>query len=261
MGFKMKGSPAKMGTIQGTSSHASALKKKEEDIHKLIAKRTKLKEKEEKREAKREAGKKVLFGKLKTKRNIKKLEKVQAKIDVHPKALEWKEEGEKEQEPSPVTPDTPKTKEEELSPQSDTEGWGSAEKKSSGVAMKGSPTKHLVGKHPGKDGHTRADHKARRQGKKDVKLVKKGGSRNEDIKIVREGKKEGKTVENSKKVREAQNRINIKGRSKVRHTKKFWGLGKYKKKRVESWHPGIGDPQDLEKKILKGVKGTKKTKR
>ena len=30
MGYKMKGSPAKLGTIQGTSGHASALKAAEE---------------------------------------------------------------------------------------------------------------------------------------------------------------------------------------------------------------------------------------
>ena len=67
MGFKMKGSPAKMGTIQGTSGHASALKKREEDIHKLIAKRTKLKEKEEKREAKEKLVKKYFLESLKLK--------------------------------------------------------------------------------------------------------------------------------------------------------------------------------------------------
>ena len=244
MGFKMKGSPAKMGTIQGTSGHASALKKREEDIHKLIAKRTKLKEKEEKREAKREAGKKVLFGKLKTKRNIKKLEKVQAKINVHPKALEWKKEGEKEQETTPKQEPSP-----------DKPGPNGRIKRVEFEKLP-TPTKHLVGKHPGKDGHTRDVHKARRQGKKDVKLVKKGGSRNEDIKIVREGKKEGKTVENSKKVREAQNRINIKGDSKVRHTKKF--LCKYKKKRVESWHPQEKQEKSPNKPATPEEKGKKK---
>ena len=32
--------------------------------------------------------------------------------------------------------------------------------------MRKSPFNHLIGKHPGKDGHTRADHKARREAKK-----------------------------------------------------------------------------------------------
>ena len=34
--------------------------------------------------------------------------------------------------------------------------------------MRKSPFNHLVGKHPGKDGHTRADHKARKKAKKEA---------------------------------------------------------------------------------------------
>ena len=34
--------------------------------------------------------------------------------------------------------------------------------------MKKSPLRHWIGKHPGKDGHTRADHKARREEKKEA---------------------------------------------------------------------------------------------
>ena len=75
----MKGSPARLGTIQGTSGHASALKQKEEEN--LFEKQEKLKEKEAKREAKRESGKKVFLGKMKTKRNLKKQEKTQENID------------------------------------------------------------------------------------------------------------------------------------------------------------------------------------
>ena len=52
MGFKMKGSPATTGGIQGTSSHSSALKLKEDDINKLLEKRKKLKEIKERREDK-----------------------------------------------------------------------------------------------------------------------------------------------------------------------------------------------------------------
>jgi hypothetical protein len=108
--FKMKGSPAKMGTIQGAAGHASALKmKEEEDIHTLLdqreasrLKQEKLEGREAKRDAKRESGKKVFLGKLKTKINKKKVKKakekekeIQKKINVNPDALRWKREAEK----------------------------------------------------------------------------------------------------------------------------------------------------------------------
>ena len=72
--------------------------------------------------------------------------------------------------------------------------------------------------------------------KKDKKLFKKGTSRNADIKTVRAGGKTGdKTVKTSgggsKKIRQAQNRINIQAGSKVRHTKTLFGG--YKKKIVK----------------------------
>ena len=44
--------------------------------------------------------------------------------------------------------------------------------------IKKSPLRHWVGKHPGKDGHTRADHKARREAKKeasDIEFEQKHG--------------------------------------------------------------------------------------
>ena len=114
MGFKMKGSPAATGMISGTPAHASALKMKadrgasasplykELTANELVAKRTKLKEKETKREAKRKAGKKVLFGNLKTKINKKKLEKVQKKIDTNPEALSWRKTTELPPEKNPT---------------------------------------------------------------------------------------------------------------------------------------------------------------
>ena len=37
MGYKMKGSPAKLGSIQGTSGHASALKQTENDWNPDVA--------------------------------------------------------------------------------------------------------------------------------------------------------------------------------------------------------------------------------
>ena len=111
MSFKMKGSPAKMGTIQGTAGHSSALKMKEEEenIKTLLdqreasrKKQEELEAKEEKRDAKRESGKKVFLGKLKTKINKKKVSKekekeieIQKKINVNPDAIKWKEDAEK----------------------------------------------------------------------------------------------------------------------------------------------------------------------
>ena len=78
--FKMKGNPFTTGGVQGTQSHASALKKKEEDVNKLIEKRRRLEEKKKKRE---EKGRN-------TKRLDKKLDKTQDKIDKNPTAQEWK---------------------------------------------------------------------------------------------------------------------------------------------------------------------------
>jgi len=41
--------------------------------------------------------------------------------------------------------------------------------------MKGiTPLKHLIGKHPAKDGHTKADHKTRRKTKKEEIKITKG---------------------------------------------------------------------------------------
>ena len=76
----MKGNPFTTGGVQGTQSHASALKKKEEDVNKLIEKRRRL---EEKKKRKEEKGRN-------TKRLDKKLDKTQEKIDKNPTAQEWK---------------------------------------------------------------------------------------------------------------------------------------------------------------------------
>ena len=88
MSFKMKGSPAKMGTIQGTAGHSSALKKREDDINKLLEKRNRLKEKKEKRE---EKGKN-------TRRIDKRIERNQDKINKNPDAIKWKEDAEAKDE-------------------------------------------------------------------------------------------------------------------------------------------------------------------
>ena len=127
MSFKMKGSPAKMGTIQGTAGHSSALKmKEEEDIKTLLdereasrLKQEKLEAKEKKRDAKRESGKKVFLGKLKTKINKKKVEKeegkekeIQKKINVNPDAIKWKEDAEKKNAEEKVKLEHTKTEKE-----------------------------------------------------------------------------------------------------------------------------------------------------
>ena len=205
MGYKMKGSPAKMGTIQGTAGHASALKKKK-DIHELVERRRELKAKQEKLENRKKEGKKTILGDFRRKRKERQIERVQEKINKDPKAQEWKRKGE-----------LPK--------------WYKG-----GVATTGdSPAKHLVGKHPGKDGHERSDHKAKRQTRKDDRTMGKPGKNTykEDLATRRELKSKGKSVETSRKMRKLQNRINISKGSDVRHTKKF--LGKYKRENVERY--------------------------
>ena len=95
--FKMKGSPMQRNygvaaplKHTGNGPHIHTKKKKKEiekkdpnwneELNELANKRTNLKEKEEKRDAKRKSGKKVFLGNLKTKRNKKKQEKNQDEI-------------------------------------------------------------------------------------------------------------------------------------------------------------------------------------
>ena len=190
MSFKMKGSPAKMGTIQGTAGHSSALKmKEEEDIKTLLdqreasrLKQEKLEAKEAKRDAKRESGKKVFLGKLKTKINKKKVEKeegkekeIQKKIDVDPDALRWKREAEKKNAEEKVKLEQEHTKTEKEKKAQDKKkdldyltkgGTTGLSKIGDGSPNKhtgfgtGSPAKHTntIFKHPGEDGHTVSDH-------------------------------------------------------------------------------------------------------
>ena len=69
---------------------AETIPVKQKSANELVAERTKLKDKEAKRDAKRDAGKTVLFGNLKTKINKKKLAKVQEKINASPEAQSWR---------------------------------------------------------------------------------------------------------------------------------------------------------------------------
>ena len=85
--FKMKGSP--MARNFGVGS--PMLKKSEtnqEELTKLIDKRTKLKENETKLNQRKKDGKKTFLGNLRRKRNQNKQEKNQGKINANPKAQE-----------------------------------------------------------------------------------------------------------------------------------------------------------------------------
>jgi len=89
--FKMNGNPFSQGGVQGTNSHASALKKKhEEDINSLLESRKELKAKRDKLEKPKEGEKKILFGNLRRKRNEKKIKENQAKINTNPTARKWR---------------------------------------------------------------------------------------------------------------------------------------------------------------------------
>ena len=81
---------AKIDAAPGKMYDSPANKKEtdQDELTRLVDKRTKLTGKEAKREAKRKEGGKVLFGNLKTKINKKKLAKTQSKINANPKAQE-----------------------------------------------------------------------------------------------------------------------------------------------------------------------------
>ena len=89
--FKMKGNPFSQGGVQGTNSHASALKKKsEEDINSLLDSRKELKAKRDKLEKPKDGEKKILLGNLRRKRNEKNIKKNQDKINNNETAKSWK---------------------------------------------------------------------------------------------------------------------------------------------------------------------------
>lgn len=88
--FKMRGNPFTSAGVQGTNSHVSALKKrKEKNINELLEQRKNLKEKEEKLKDKK------FLGNLRRKRNLKKQEKTQEKINLNPTAQQWRKDSEK----------------------------------------------------------------------------------------------------------------------------------------------------------------------
>ena len=84
---KMYDSPAKSSGHGGAEGHEHTAETRA-DLDKKVAKRTKLRAKEARRDAKREAGGKVLFGNLKTKMNKKKLAKLKVGINANPDAQE-----------------------------------------------------------------------------------------------------------------------------------------------------------------------------
>ena len=144
----MNGSPAKLGTIQGTAGHASALKKKSEetaftktvttkknypqygpeseerkDLAKLMKKREKLAKKEaklearaKKRQKRRDEGKTVFLGNWKKKRNLKRRAKIDKKqkenqtaINKNPAAIVDKQIADDKKKKFPSTPFSPAT--------------------------------------------------------------------------------------------------------------------------------------------------------
>ena len=85
--FKMKGNP-----MQRNYGIGSPIENKsetdQEELTRLVTKRTRLKNKESKREAKRKSGKTVILGNIRKKINKKKIEKVQSQINANSKAQE-----------------------------------------------------------------------------------------------------------------------------------------------------------------------------
>ena len=81
---------AKIDAAPGKMYDSPAKQKEtdQEELTRLVNKRTKLKDNEAKRNAKRSEGKKVFLGNIKTKINKKKEEKVQTKINENNKAQE-----------------------------------------------------------------------------------------------------------------------------------------------------------------------------
>ena len=261
MSFKMKGSPAKMGTIQGTAGHSSALKKKEEeDIKTLLAQREasrkkqeELKEKEEARDAIRESGKKVFLGNLKTRINKKKVEKaeekekeIQDKINVNPDAIKWKEDAEKK--------NTNQDDDGDIDYDYITKGGITGGYISSPVDLHGSPAKDLKSpphRHPHPDDKTQEAQRKQEEeyvpSKKTQEVVKSTGktktkktksTKNEEKlnKLYNKRaslKSEGGDVEGGdgvdRKLRRVQNKINRLLDDPTRHKRNIFTGGKYKK--------------------------------
>jgi hypothetical protein len=108
MGYKMKGSPAKMGNIQGTAAHSSALKMKVEQnaasalkqgdesmsANELVAIRKDLKEKKDKLAKRKEEGKITILGKRRRRKTQEKIEENQALINKSAEAQKWKKDAE-----------------------------------------------------------------------------------------------------------------------------------------------------------------------
>lgn len=101
--FKMNGNPFSTGGVEGTNSHASALKKKsdedkkrnfikkdKEEIKNLLEERKKLKSRKEKLKKPGDDEKKIFLGNLRRKRNEKKIDKNQKGINSNKTAQMWK---------------------------------------------------------------------------------------------------------------------------------------------------------------------------
>ena len=198
----MNGSPASTGGIQGTSSHASALKKVEWNkyLQRKTDKRGRLEGKLEKRE---EKGKN-------TDRINKRIDKNQDKINKEYYKLNPKKSNKKT---DPFGKSTLKMYDSPA--QTHEEGHGDKNPK----ALQGMMDKVF-----------------KKEGKQtDRKLLpeKKEDKRNKLINKRTKLKEKGKEKETSGKLRRTQNKINKIDGSKVRHKKGFLGLGKYKKVRKD----------------------------
>ena len=89
-GFKMKGSPMQRNFGIG----ASPVNKKDKTASELVAERTRLRKRAAKLKKRKEEGRVTFLGKRKRRKTKEKIEKVQAKINVNPQALQWKKDAE-----------------------------------------------------------------------------------------------------------------------------------------------------------------------
>ena len=229
MSFKMNGSPATTGGIQGTSSHASALKKVEwnKKLQRKTDKRKRLEDKKEKREDKGKG----------TKRIDRRLDRNQDKINKEYYKLNPKNQAE-------VEPTKPKSEVEvKKGGKNDIDGDGINDDIQGVTKNRGmsAPTKMYDSPAQSHEkGHKGTIKKSGEIQREILRGFKKGSSDRTELSDKKENKRnklinkrtklkdKGKEKETSGKLRRTQNKINKLDGSKVRHKKGFLGLGKYK---------------------------------
>ena len=246
MSFKMKGSPAKMGGIQGTTGHASALKKVEwnDKLTRKTEKRKRLEERLEKREGKNKN----------TDRINRRIDKNQDKINEEYYKLNPKKTGktQKSTEAKPVKGADGSTEKRvyrgtfksptkyhdgthhETEVPSKTDEWNTGPEKT--LEELGAENTKNAGKKSAKKVGTMVEKKLVKKVVKNsrTKLSNKDeDKRNKLINKRTDLKDDGKEKETSGKLRRTQNKINKIDGSNVRHKKGFLGLGEYKKVRKD----------------------------